>query len=279
MVWHDELHASPLGEKSPYVTEYTPSLLYPVKRSKSREPMGIGNGPLPFLGADVWNGFELTWLDLRGKPVVAVGCFVFPCTSESVVESKSFKLYLSSFHMSRFESLWTVQQIVQADLSKAVGAPVQVELTLYQDYVPTLQAMSGECIDGLEIACELYHPEPKLLALDAGANAGFVNESLNSNLLMSTCPVTGQPDYASVWIGYEGRRIEREGLLKYLVSYRRHGDFHEACVERIFIDIMRQCSPSALTVCGKYTRRGGLDINPTRSTHNGEPSKRRLYRQ
>jgi 7-cyano-7-deazaguanine reductase len=277
MTWHNELHASPLGEKCLYLTEYTKSLLFPVLRSKSREPMGIGQGPLPFVGADVWNGFELTWLDLRGKPVVAVGTFVFPCTSPYVVESKSFKLYLNSFHMSRFESLMAVSRTIQADLSQAVEAPVHVELTLYHDYLPCLKPMSGECVDNLEVTCEHYHPEPKLLAVDD--SGGKMSEALNSNLLMSTCPVTGQPDYASVWINYEGSRIVREALLKYLVSYRRHGDFHEACIERIFVDIMRECKPTKLTVCGKYTRRGGLDINPTRSTQQGEPSKRRLYRQ
>ena len=262
---------SELGKSSAYVDQYDASLLFPIPRLAKREEIGVGAAP-PFFGADLWTAFELSWLNLRGKPQVALAHFTVPCETPNIVESKSFKLYLNSFNNSRFADASAVQARLRADISEAAwrGAPhaatVGVRLLLPElfDREP-VHELDGLSLDRLEVECSRYTPAPDLLS--AVFDEPPVTEVLTSNLLKSNCLVTGQPDWGSVRISYSGPQINQEGLLQYLVSYRNHNEFHEQCVERIFMDLWTRCKPVKLTVYARYTRRGGLDINPFRTSH------------
>jgi len=251
---------SSLGRHVDYPSEYDASLLFPIARSLGRDALGIRADAMPFAGFDRWHAYELSWLDPRGKPRVATATFEVPADSPNLVESKSLKLYLNSFNASRFTSDDAVRDAIVRDLSNAAGAPVTVAFGL----PPLREGDATIDLDAQDIAIESYGPpDASLLAFDANGEA---EEILSSALLKSNCPVTGQPDWASVRIAYRGPRIDRAGLLRYLVSFRDHAEFHEQCVERIFVDVLARCRPRALSVEARYTRRGGLDINPWRAT-------------
>lgn len=269
--------ASPLGQKTAYTSSYDASLLFPIARSESRKVLEI-SADLPFCGYDIWTGYELSWLNTKGKPVVVVAEFKVPCNSPFIIESKSFKLYLNSFNQTRFASLNDVQNILQKDLSAVAGILIEVDLQeLGGSKLLIDTTYNALCIDGLDIDVHSYHPEPSLLTADISEE---VAEVLCSHLLKSNCPVTGQPDWASLFIEYSGAKINHEDLLRYVISFREHQDFHEHCVERIFVDLLRTCKPNKLSVYARYTRRGGLDINPFRSTESAEkPMVGRLLRQ
>jgi 7-cyano-7-deazaguanine reductase len=255
----------PLGRQVDYPRHYDASLLYPIPRALGRREIGVDAVALPFVGLpfigfDRWYGYELSWLDGRGKPVVATLTLEVPATTPHLVESKSLKLYLNSFNATRFDDAESVRARIAADLSAAAGGDVAVRFG-----VPAAtDARDAMSIDDLDIAIDDYGP-PNASHLQADA-ADVVDEALGSSLLKSNCPVTGQPDWASVRIAYRGPRIDRAGLLRYLVSFRDHCEFHEQCVERIFVDVLARCRPQALSVEARYTRRGGLDINPWRAT-------------
>ena len=260
----DPINQSSLGKPVLYSGSYDPALLFPISRALQRESLGIGD-PLPFIGVDIWNAFELSWLDARGKPRVALAEFRVPATSPNIIESKSFKLYLNSYMQTRIPDTDTLRQQLAGDLSAAAGAPVSVVLgTPTSKQSALIENLEGEVIDDLPIEISHYGPpQPGFLHSNPDA---VVEESLVSHLFKSNCPVTGQPDWASVQLHYQGPRLGRDGLLRYLVSYREHDDFHEHCVERIFVDVLAKCLPSRLSVYARYTRRGGLDINPFRAT-------------
>jgi 7-cyano-7-deazaguanine reductase len=255
---------SPLGKPTEYRSSYAPELLYPIPRQLKRDELGIDGTTLPFVGEDLWNAYELSWLNPKGKPQVAVASFRVPADSPNLVESKSLKLYLNSFNQTVFTDGAAVTAAIAGDLSAAAGAAVSVRVEML-DRRPAagIGYPDGVLLDALDIACDTYQPAPELLAVTPGEE---VEEILYSHLLKSNCLVTGQPDWAMVVIRYRGRPIERAGLLRYIVSFREHNEFHEQCVERIFCDIRRQCAPAALAVHARYTRRGGLDINPFRSS-------------
>ncbi len=265
---------SPLGKETVYANQYDSSLLYPIERDINWQARGVERTTLPFFGEDIWNSYEISWLNAKGKPIVALAEFHIPATSSHIIESKSFKLYLNSYNLTRFDDAAQVVAQMEKDLSKAAGGDVRVLLTSPQDAV-AVENFTGECIDELDIEVSHYEPSPELLS----AKGEVVTEALVSHLLKSNCPVTGQPDWASVQITYTGAKIDREGLLGYLISYREHGDFHEQCVETIFMDIWQQCKPEQLSVYARYVRRGGLDINPFRSSKDERPANMRLSRQ
>ena len=267
------LQDSPLGQSTGYVCEYDPDQLFAISRTNSWQ--GRGYAEAPFLGCDIWNAYELSWLNPKGLPQVAMAECRVPCTSPFIVESKSFKLYLNSFNLSRFASVDAVRQHMIEDLNKVAGAGVTVAIQSL-DAQARIEELKGDCLDQLDVEIEHYQPAPQLLQTREG---NTVDRQLYSHLLKSNCPVTGQPDWASVQINYRGVPIDKEGLLKYLVSYREHGDFHEQCVEQIFLDILDHCKPEQLSVYARYIRRGGLDINPFRSTEESPPHNKRLVRQ
>lgn len=258
---------NPLGRQTDYVATYSPQLLFPIARETSRQLLGV-TGDLPFHGVDIWTGYELSWLDAQGKPVVAMAEFLIPCNSEFIIESKSFKLYLSSLNQTSFSDEDEVRAVLVTDLSRIANAPVIIHLYRMSaaSILHGIHSLPGECLDDLPVTIDTYQPQPDYLVVHEG---DIVEETLHSHLLKTNCPVTGQPDWASIQITYRGQRIEREGLLKYIVSFREHQDFHEHCVERIFTDIYKRCKPKTLTVYARYTRRGGLDINPLRTTEIG----------
>ena len=259
------LEASPLGKAVAYAEHYDPALLFPIPRQGKRDEIGIAEAALPFVGEDIWNAYELSWLDPRGKPVVALAHFIVPATSPNLIESKSLKLYLNSFNQTRLAGVDELVATLTRDLSAAAGAPVLVHVApLSTRPQRPMGYPKGILLDGLEIDVDLYTPEPALLSADT--SRAPVTETLYSHLLKSNCLVTGQPDWAMLVVRYTGAPIDREGLLRYIISFRQHNEFHEQCVERVFVDILRQCQPSALSVFARYTRRGGLDINPYRRT-------------
>ena len=265
-----------LGQQSAYISQYTPSLLQPVPRSLNRDDLGL-RGELPFQGCDVWTLYELSWLNAKGKPVVAIGEVFVPATSPNLIESKSFKLYLNSFNQTRCDSLEAVQALLVQDLSCCAGAPVSVTLFTLDQAPHQIAQLPGECIDSLDIEVDGYEFDETLLQGAAGHE--IVEETLHSHLLKSNCLVTSQPDWGSVVIHYRGPRLDREKLLRYLISFRQHNEFHEQCIERIFTDLKHFCAPEQLTVHARYTRRGGLDINPFRSDWEPVPANLRLIRQ
>jgi 7-cyano-7-deazaguanine reductase len=267
-----------LGKQTEYQSQYAPELLQGVPRSLNRDDLDLTE-TLPFKGEDLWTGYELSWLNSKGKPQVAIAEFIIPATSANLVESKSFKLYLNSFNQTQFNDWQEVQNTLQTDLSACAEASVQVSLHRV-DQIDLFQvtALPGECIDDIDVDIEHYDYGSESLASNESANE--VEETLHSHLLKSNCLITSQPDWASVIIEYKGKPIDKESLLKYLISFRMHNEFHEQCVERIFMDIMNLCKPSKLSVYARYTRRGGLDINPFRSTETSQiPLKIRLNRQ
>ena len=268
---------SQLGKAASYIDQYDASLLFPIARAVKRVEIGI-TGALPFVGADMWSAFELSWLNQRGKPQVALAHFTVPCETLNIIESKSFKLYLNSFNNTRFADADAVRSRLRSDLSEAVwrpatpqagaSAPPSIGVRILQsdlfDREP-VHELDGLSLDRLDVQCDRYTPAPDLLKVEQGEAP--VSEVLVSNLLKSNCLVTGQPDWGSVQISYSGAQIVQESLLQYLVSYRNHNEFHEQCVERIFMDIWTRCKPTRLAVYARYTRRGGLDINPFRSSY------------
>jgi 7-cyano-7-deazaguanine reductase len=270
------LSTAPLGKKSAYQNVYDRSLLFPVPRKLKRDEIGIID-KLPFRGFDIWNGFELSWLNSKGKPIVAVAEFIIPCESPNLIESKSFKLYLNSFNNSRFESFEQVRSIMTEDLSACAGAPIMVRLFSITEASHTIGKPDGLCLDDLDIECTKYMPDSGYLKTEDQ----WAEETLYTHLLKSNCLVTGQPDWGTIQISYSGKKINSEGLLQYIVSLRDHNEFHEQCVERIFLDIQKICQPQSLTVYARYTRRGGLDINPYRTTQENlkAPPNLRLVRQ
>ncbi len=277
---------SRLGKATAYIDQYDASLLFPIPRAPKREEIGISGGMvLPFLGADMWTAFELSWLTPRGKPQVAIARVVVPCETPNIIESKSFKLYLNSFNNTRFASIDDVAARLRADISEAVwrgaAASASIGISLLGpdlfDREP-VHELDGLSLDRLDIDCDRYTPAPDLLK--AALDEQPVTEVLTSNLLKSNCLVTGQPDWGDVQISYSGPQIEQGGLLQYLVSFRNHNEFHEQCVERIFMDIWTRCRSTRLAVYARYTRRGGLDINPFRTSYpQGLPKNIRTARQ
>jgi 7-cyano-7-deazaguanine reductase len=275
---------SQLGKSSAYVDQYDASLLFPIARAGKRAELGVVGTP-PFLGADMWTAYELSWLNLRGKPQVALAHFTVPCESHNIVESKSLKLYLNSFNNSRFVSADAVKERLRADLSEAVWRGADRVATIGLRIVPPelfdqepIYELDGLSLDRLDVECTRFTPAPELLKVLP--DEAPVTEVLVSNLLKSNCLVTGQPDWGSVQISYTGAAIDQEGLLQYLVSFRNHNEFHEQCVERIFMDIWTRCRPIKLAVYARYTRRGGLDINPFRtSSAQALPQNTRMARQ
>jgi 7-cyano-7-deazaguanine reductase len=275
----------PLGRPAVYADQYDPALLYPIARAPLRAQLGITGQP-NFFGADLWTAFELSWLNPRGKPQLAIAHIVMPCESTHLIESKSFKLYLGSFSGTRLPDAAEVRRRIQADVSAAlwhgdaVRASASVRLIEPDafDQQP-IHELDGLNLDRLDLDCDpLPHPAPHLLT--AAFDEQPVQETLTSRLLKTNCPVTGQPDWASIQIRYAGPQIDQAGLLRYLVSFRQHSDFHEHCVERIFTDLWTHCRPVKLTVHARYTRRGGLDINPWRTSHPGPlPGNVRTARQ
>ncbi len=255
---------SELGKKSEYDSQYNPGKLFAIPRASKRIEINIDPDNLPFYGFDRWNHYEVSWLNPKGKPLVAIAEIIYDCRSPMIVESKSLKLYFNSFNNSHFESCDGLTAIIRNDLSKILNTEVKVRLTeLHQLDPVTLQpGFDGENIDHIDVDCDVYTVNPDFLH----CHETIVEETLVSDLLKSNCLVTHQPDWGSVMIEYRGNQIDRAGLLKYIVSFRNHNEFHEQCIERIFNDILQRCKPETLTVYGRYTRRGGLDINPCRST-------------
>ncbi len=275
---------SRLGKPTVYADQYDASLLFPIARAPQRAELGLG-ASLPFMGADLWTAFELSWLSPRGKPQVALAHITVPCESVNLIESKSFKLYLGSFNNTRFADAAEVLARLRADLTEAAwrGAVVQssvgVKLVAAEwfDREP-IEELDGLSLDRLDLDCDRYSPAPELLS--AATDEAPVSEVLTSNLLRSNCPVTGQPDWGSVQISYFGPQIDQAGLLRYLISFRKHNGFHEDCVERMFMDLQARCQPHRLSVYARYTRRGGLDINPFRTSYpQALPANRRTARQ
>ncbi|MFB0912070.1 MAG: NADPH-dependent 7-cyano-7-deazaguanine reductase QueF [Glaciecola sp.] len=269
-----------LGKIVEYAKEYDNSLLQPVPRSLSRDSIKLPK-QLPFHGTDIWNGYELSWLNTKGKPQVAILRCEVPITSPNLIESKSFKLYLNSLNQSQFSNVDEVTQVLSEDLSNCAGENVTVQV------IPSTQFdsiefghFSGLCIDDLDIQIDDFDITPELLKLNPSTKTdGTCSETLVSHLLKSNCLITNQPDWGSILIKYTGSQISHEGLLRYLISFRQHNEFHEQCVERIFYDILQQCKPQKLTVYARYTRRGGLDINPFRSNFEAPYQDARLARQ
>ncbi|KXI28168.1 NADPH-dependent 7-cyano-7-deazaguanine reductase QueF [Paraglaciecola hydrolytica] len=264
-----------LGKTTPYTETYSPELLQGVPRSLNRDDLNLADD-LPFQGVDRWNGYELSWLNAKGKPQVAILQCEVPASSSNLIESKSFKLYLNSFNQSKFASLTQVQNIISQDLSACAKEPVKVIILSPQEFSSlTLSTLDALSLDELDIEVSEYQLNPEVLF----SSDEWVEESLCSDLLKSNCLITNQPDWGSVFIRYQGNKIDHEALLRYLISFRQHNEFHEQCVERIFCDIMRYCSPNLLTVYARYTRRGGLDINPFRSNFESIYPEFRLARQ
>jgi len=260
--FRDELTGAPLGHPTSYPDAYDARLLFAVPRAPQRREIGVTE-PLPFSGADIWTAYELTWLDPRGKPQVAVATFSVPATSAAIVESKSVKLYLGAFAQTPFDGIADVRATIERDLAHATQATVQLELdTPDQSMSARVADLAGESLDNLPVAIQRYHLAPDLLE----AGGPVIEETLRTDLFRSQCPITFQPDFASVQVGYRGPPIDRASLLRYLVSYRCHPGFHEHCVERIFVDVMARCRCEALSVYARFTRRGGIDINPFRAS-------------
>jgi 7-cyano-7-deazaguanine reductase len=255
---------NPLGNPTDYPAAYDASLLFPIPRSQNRQRLAVDDDKLPFRGYDMWRAYEMSWLNTRGKPVVAVGEFLIPAASPNMVESKSFKLYLNSLNQERYENMEQVQELIARDVSRVTGSTVLVQLySLQASEELQCAAPEGRSLDDLDIAIDAFSPDATLLAVE---QQGRVEESLYSNLFRSNCPVTTQPDWGTVSIKYRGPALNHESLLRYLVSYRSHNGFHEDCVEQIYLDIMARAAPEQLSVAINFLRRGGLEINPVRTS-------------
>jgi 7-cyano-7-deazaguanine reductase len=270
-----------LGQSTPYPDQYDPSLLFPISRVENRRKLGLKDDQaLPFVGVDIWNAFELSWLNQKGKPQIALAEFQIPADSPNMIESKSFKLYLNSLNNARFQDEQELKERMLDDLSAVAGSKITIRINPTELIAKNgMQEMGGILLDRLDIEVDPHLPaDPNLL--EANESFGPIEQCFVSHLLKSNCPVTGQPDWASVQIRYQGRPILEEGLLRYLIGFRQLGEFHEHCVETIFTDIKRQCKPEKLSVYARYTRRGGLDINPFRTDHNSPwPTNIRHARQ
>jgi 7-cyano-7-deazaguanine reductase len=264
---------SPLGKATIYSSRYDPDLLFAIARAGSRQALDL-EGTLPFSGSDIWNAWELTWLSESGVPQVAAATIRVPIDSPNLVESKSLKLYLNSFTMSRYASADDVRATIAEDLTACIGANVDVRL-FSNGADSAVREFAGTCIDSIDTQCDVFDVDARFLSADAA----IASEELHSHLLRSLCPVTAQPDIGSVLISYTGPQIDRAGLLRYIVSYREHKDFHEACVERMFMDIQARCRPEQLSVYARFQRRGGIDINPFRSSCETAALNTRLWRQ
>ena len=275
---HPAAEHSPLGKSSEYIATYTPSLLFPIPRAAKWAELGLTAQTLPYQGVDFWNCYELSWLLPSGKPVVAIAEFSIPADSPNIIESKSFKLYLNSLNQTAFVDQHALTATLIKDLSDAAGKPVGVRIRSLVDIsAQGVASLPGLCIDDLDVTIHSYdQPQPELLRCDASR---IVEQSLHSHLLKSNCPVTSQPDWGSVVVEYRGAELDPASFLAYIVSFRQHSDFHEQCVERIFLDLQRLLKPEKLTVYARYVRRGGLDINPYRSTGAISPDNGRLARQ
>ena len=259
---------SPLGKATGYPDRYDPGLLFAIERGAQREALGL-RGPLPFHGADLWTAYELTWLDARGKPQLAIAELRVPADSAATVESKSLKLYLGSFAQESMATAGHLMKTITADLNRTCRAELGVVLRpATPSDAPGIAALPGLSVDSEHGVADAAEPEAGLLAVGVTT----ADETLNSALFRTNCPVTGQPDYADLMVRYRGPRIDRASLLSYLLSYRRHAAFHESCVEQIYIDIAARCRPERLTVYGRFTRRGGIDINPFRSNFETAPA-------
>jgi len=268
---------SQLGKNSAYVDQYDAALLFPIPRAVKREELGIQGAPI-FFGADLWTAFELSWLNLKGKPQVAIAHITVPAESTHIIESKSFKLYLNSFNATKFVDAQAVRDCMREDLDAALWhggkilARCGVKIILPEEFdKEPVHELDGLNLDRMDIECTHYQPAPELLK--AQQDEAPVTETFVSHLLKSNCLVTGQPDWGSVQISYSGDQMDQAGLLQYIVSFRNHNEFHEQCVERIFMDIWTRCKPMKLSVYARYTRRGGLDINPWRTSHPQSPPK------
>jgi 7-cyano-7-deazaguanine reductase len=274
---HDIHASSPLGKSTDYIETYSPHFLFPISRMVARDRIGL-QSQLPFeYGADLWTGYELSYLNLKGKPQIALAEFSFPHTSLKIVESKSFKLYLNSFIQSSFESLAAVQKVIQKDLSDAVQMPVQVNLFSPEQFKKrSLEEFKGICLDSLDVETNIYQVDSNYLKIESQQTE---DETVYTDLFKSNCLATGQPDWGSISIRYSGQKINHESLLKYLISYRSHSGFAEYCVEQIFCDILNRCHVKKLSVYARFTRRGGLDINPFRSNFEHPPVNERHLRQ
>lgn len=267
----------PLGKPTEYVSTYTPSLLQAIPRADLRAELRLVGEALPFRGVDVWNAYELSWLNLRGKPEFATARIHVPCNSANIMESKSLKLYLMSFSQTDFSSRAEVQRTIESDVSVAVRSPVIVQLlSLDQLMVQGLGHLPGQCLDTLDTDVRHYEVEPELLRVESSQQ---VRESLFSHLFRTRCPATGQPDCGSIHVHYSGAKIEHVSLLRYIISYRNDMGFHEQAVERMFVDILHHCQPEMLTVQARFNRRGGIEINPFRSNQEDEGTQIRLPRQ
>ena len=269
------MSSNPLGQSTDFPKEYAPEALFSIPRSDGRATLGIG-ADVPFRGVDIWNAWELTWLDAGGKPAAGTARLRIDAGSPYIVESKSLKLYLGSLAMTRFDSAMDVMQTISRDIESVVGAQIDVAIaTSYTEHARTIDKLPGDNIDREPMKQRSETVDPGLLS----ASGATVTEKLNTHLLRSLCPVTGQPDIGSVMIHYQGPQIDRSSLLGYIVSFRQHQDFHEACIERMFLDIKKQCGAEQLSVFGCYTRRGGIDINPFRTDFNDDPPTGRFWRQ
>ena len=262
-----------LGKPARYQDQYNPACLFAIKRATNRQELNIGQKP-PFDGADIWNAYEVSWLNPKGKPCVAIATITVPCDSPFLIESKSMKLYFNSFNQSRFSSFDEVTHVLCQDLSAVSHSKVLVALNPLDKPLP-ISHWQGDSIDHLDVAIDQYQPTPELLTVSNEP----ISETLTSNLLKSNCLVTGQPDWASIQISYQGPKINHAGLLKYLISFRQHNEFHEQCVERIFMALSHCCKPKKLAVYARFTRRGGIDINPWRANYSFTPQNTRLVRQ
>ncbi|WP_371372685.1 NADPH-dependent 7-cyano-7-deazaguanine reductase QueF [Thalassotalea aquiviva] len=276
----DELKSLILGKTTDYKSDYSPELLQGVPRALNRQDLNLSNDSLPFYGEDIWYGYELSWLLPSGKPVVALAEFCFPVDSENLIESKSFKLYLNSFNQTRFANWQQVEQTLSDDLAKVAGKPVKVSLFNVNDClaleIPEIKAKN---IDHVDITIDNYEFDRDLLKGSVEPQSEHVSEYLVSHLLKSNCLITNQPDWGSVYIQYTGPKIDHAALLTYIISFRQHNEFHEQCVERIYTDIMEFCQCDSLSVFARYTRRGGLDINPFRSSRKQPTPRNRTLRQ
>ena len=272
----DDLDDLPLGKSSVYIDSYNPDLLRVIRRIENRLLLGIKGKPLPFKGVDIWNAYELSWLDLSGKPVVAAAEIRLPCESLNIIESKSLKLYFNSFNQTHFKDIESVLFTIQKDLSERIGE--QIELKFFdENWQREFEMLSGQCLDSINSEFSEYQVNSALLKNTGDTQ--LINETVYSHLLKSNCPITHQPDWASVFIVYQGLPIDHESLLKYIISYRKHDEFHEQSVERIFMDILNRCKPEKLSVYARYVRRGGIDINPYRSNFDGSPQNLWQFRQ
>ncbi len=255
---------NPLGKQVKYDMSYDKSLLFPIERMVGRTKILL-NGLLPFKGYDLWNCYELSWLNLSGKPEVRILSFIVSADSQYLIESKSIKLYLNSFNNMKFTNDSAIHELIKKDLSNVSKSDVKLQIGKLDEYNKTNMALfDGICLDNLDIEINDYQVNKSFLKLESVTN-NEVEEILYSNLFKSNCLVTNQPDWASIMIKYKGKKINHESLLKYLISYRNHSGFHEECVERIFVNLMEICSPKELSILAKYTRRGGVDINPFRT--------------